>query len=735
MHSKLDDIKIKMNFLSEETIDFRALVYTFLEHKLSVVLITTLIMALALIYTMLKTPIYEASTLIQLIGKNSNSLSSSLSQLNFGAEEMSPAGAQMALIKSRFILEPVVNELGLNIVAHPHHFPLIPTLFSKYKNERLSIAQLSDTSSTNGPLKLIVKDATHFQLLKKNKLLVEGVVGELISNPEKNITIQVAEIQASPGTEFVIERSSNLSTVNNLLKRLQVQELGNEGHTQTGILEISLRDPNPTRLVKILNSIAKTTEIKDAERKSLETRKTLEFLKQQQLPLVKASLEEAETAFNRYRATTGKLDITLETTQLMRELTDIKKQLVQIKIYKADLLRKYTEKNPIILGINNKINQIKEQKTALEKQVVTLPASDQIAVNLMRDAKVKGELYLILLNKIQEMEVVEAGTISDVRILSQAIMPDGPLPKNTSVTMLASLMLGLILSSLYIFARKAFFRSVRDPRWIEQHLNLTNLAIIPYSKQQSKNVSRFKIGKKNHLEILAEKHPRDLSIEALRSLRTSFQITQTAATNNIITITGISQSIGKSFISVNFAYLLADVGKRILLIDGDIRKGHLHDYFKHNRAPGLTEAVTGNARLENVIQKTSLPTLNFLPSGNYPLNPSELLMSQNFKDLILSISKHYDFIIIDTAPVLAVTDSTIISALASINFLVVGSDTHQPEEIMLAVRRLDNARVKLLGTIFNILKPETALYGNYQYNYYSNYEKIDNSHSNITKLG
>ena len=227
------------------------------------------------------------------------------------------------------------------------------------------------------------------------------------------------------------------------------------------------------------------------------------------------------------------------------------------------------------------------------------------------------------------------------------------------------------------------------------------------------------------IPLLAKADPKDLAIEALRSFRTSLQFVTLDAKNNILTIMGISPSVGKSFVSSNFAYLLAEAGKKVLLIDGDIRRGHLRDYFKISKLKGLSDVVVGQCSLESVLLKGTLTeTLDFLPAGTYPPNPSELLMSHQFHELLQKVSKLYDHVIIDTAPILAVTDAAIIAQQAGANFMVVASNKHEPAEVDMALRRLQTNGVTLSGSIFNFTEQSSHIYGyhGYGYNYKYKYQ-------------
>jgi tyrosine-protein kinase Etk/Wzc len=311
-----------------------------------------------------------------------------------------------------------------------------------------------------------------------------------------------------------------------------------------------------------------------------------------------------------------------------------------------------------------------------------------------------------------------------VQILDGAHLPDGPIPTNKLALFFGSILGGFILGALAVITRNLLHRKVSDPMMVEKKFGLTNLAIIPYSNKQQELYLAHN-PKQHMVPLLAQADPRDLSIEALRSLRTSLQFALIDARNNVMTIIGVAPGIGKSFVSVNFAYLLADAGKKILLIDGDIRKGHLRDYFQVGKSKGLTEIICGTAKFEEVVIHGQHPKLDFLATGEYPPNPSELLMSQKFKEFIEDVSKHYDLVIIDTAPILAVTDAAIIAQHTGANFIVLASDMHDTAEIELALKRFAANKVHINGMIFNFSKPQKGLYrsghahkyGKYQYEY------------------
>jgi tyrosine-protein kinase Etk/Wzc len=581
----------------------------------------------------------------------------------------------------------------------------------------------------NKNFKIIAKGNNTYNLYDPdNHLLLTGYVGKSAATRSEEkipVNILVSSLFSNPGTEFQVKKNPVSKIVKSLQKNLSIMDVGSTSqiNNKTGILQLSLIDTDPLKLVSTLNKIAHVAFQEDTKNKSVEAAKTLAFLTQQ-LPLIKNSLNQAEVALNDYRAKNGKLNLSAETQIFLSQMSGIEKRISETRLKKNELLQYYTHEHPFIIELDSRQKQLQQELASLQTKMKKLPAADQIALSLARDVRVKNELYLLLAKKMQELQVIAAGTISDIRILSFAKIPDEPLPNRTSIKLAASLFVALGFGCLTALIRRALHRKVQDPRWIEQNLGLITAAIIPYSKKQNNTDRLLKKGLIGQSSILAFNAPHDLSIEALRSLRTHLQFSLQSSVNNVIAITGISPEVGKSFVASNFAYILADAGKRILLIDADIRRGHLFRYFNLNRSPGLSEVLTGTLSLQNAIQRLESPNLHILASGAYVGKPSELLMSERFNEIIQQVSKYYDAVVIDTAPILAVTDGVIVAKHAGINFLLIGSGMHHAEEIEFAVKRLYANNIKIQGVIYNNVHTESGAYGygKYRYRYYYNYE-------------
>lgn len=712
-------------FNDNNELDLTVAAYELWLNKWTIVFITFLALFAGIIYGLQQIPQYQSSTLIQIDSKQpSFGNGGVIQQLLTGNSSGDSAATQIALIQSRFVLEPVINSLGLNIKIIPQINSFWNYLFPSEIKSKVNISELKVPNFLlNKKLVLKVNSNNEVSLFDPDKkLLLKGKIGTKLISGDKSITLKIDSITSPINSQFVVIKKSDAKIIQFLLERLSIEEAGMKMRQNTGVLNITLRGDSPQTIVNTLNEIAMITQAKDAEKKEQEAAQTLEFL-YNQMPITKKQLEDAEALLNNYRAKSGKINIKLQTRFLLNQLAELDKKKSELQINRIDMLKRYTNEHPTLIALNAQIKAIKNQQNKLESALKRLPASDQIAVNLMRDVKVKQALYMVLLSKIQELQVVKASTVSGVRILSYAKMPDTPLPSKKIVIYLSSILLGLMISISWILGKRFLYFRVDDPHWVEDKFNLPNLATVIYSKEQADSFQKTADGLilKNKI-LLAYSNPRSLAIESLRSLRTSLQVTLTCASNNIVTIIGMIPGVGKSFITTNLAYLLAAGGKKVLIIDTDLRRGTIHRYFNSKASPGLVDFLTNKATLDDITQNSMHKNLFYISRGDYPKDPSELLMTDLFGELIKRVSKEYDVIIIDTAPALLVTDALVVAGYSGTNYLVMGAGIHRASEIDLTIKRLSAAGVQLNGTIYNFHREasvKTPYYRKYtNYNYY-----------------
>ena len=714
------------NSQSDDEIDLAQLFHQIWAKKHLVLIITLICLGLSACYILIKSPTYKSDVILKVEEKDgvaAGLMSGDAVSLLGMNKQNNAIAAESALIKSRFILAPVIEQMGLNIFSTPKAF-FLKKMF-KPSDASIKIKDFKvPTDELGKPLILKLTDNHHYQLLdSKQNIVLSGEVGQNAQNTSLGYALHLSEFKGSAGQAFVLKKLPMTDVIDGLNKKLSIEQLDTK-RSETGLMSLSLKGKNKDEIIQILNQIALTSQQKNAERKSLEASSTLSFLKRQ-LPIAKKSLAEAEIQLNRYKAETGKINIDEQAKLYLERLSDLDNQLATLRIKKIGMNQHYTEEHPSTISIKNQINEIEKEKYRMEKLVRVLPESDQKLIALMRDVKIKTSLYTGILSRIQEFEVMNAGTVSDVRILDWAQIPDHPLPSKNALILLGSIIFGVMLSCGYILGRRMLFPMVQDPTWIEKRFNLPNLAIIPFASEQRTIISEQNQHTADYTPLLAKIDPRSLAIEGLRSLRTSLQINLSCAKNNIISIMGITPGVGKSFISSNLAYLLASSGKKVLLIDGDLRKGTVHKQYGIKASPGFTELLQQQIPITEVLQHKAHEHLTIMTRGAYPNDPSELLSQQKCQDVLNELSAQFDVVVIDTPPVLLVTDPMILGAYAGTNFLVIGADSHRPTDVEMAVKKIQVGGVQLLGTIFNCQTAASQISINHTYYYNSYYDDKD----------
>jgi tyrosine-protein kinase Etk/Wzc len=411
----------------------------------------------------------------------------------------------------------------------------------------------------------------------------------------------------------------------------------------------------------------------------------------------------------------------------------IKSEVTKLEERRDELRQKFTVGHPSVVAIDKQIARLQSQMNDHDKAIEVLPETQKDILKLAREVQVNTELYTTLLNNSQTLRVAKAGAVADARIIDYAILPTLPIKPKKALIIAFSLISGLILGIALAFIRKALRSGVEDPDLIEKKLHIPVYASIPHSIDQeklSKKLKRNYAQKSNDPLILAVQNKDDLAVESLRSLRTTLHFAFLEAQNNIIMITGPGPGVGKTFVSINLATVLADAGKKILLIDGDMRKGFINKVLGVGRENGLSELISNTASgwppmLDEAIHKIPVANLDFISTGSIPPNPSELLLHERFGDLLANLSKNYDHVIIDSPPILAVTDAAIIGRIASATLMVVRAGQHPMRELEQSVKRLTQAGVNLKGVVFNDLPELSSRYGYgygqnkyvYQYSY------------------
>ncbi|MGP9494607.1 polysaccharide biosynthesis tyrosine autokinase [Pseudoalteromonas sp. AOP7-A1-14] len=727
--------KSNNNTQATQEIDLLALLGALLDRKYFIVAVTALFMFAGVVYAVLSTPVYQATAMIQV--EDGGASVPGFDDMAGMFESTSAAVTEIELLKSRSVIGEAVDTLKLDITAEPKLFPFIgsrafrkftpmnegelakPSLGAKsyaWGGESIDVFRFDVPRSAIGQgFTLVAQENNSIALINgDNEEVLTGKVGQELTNSKFNLTIR--SLNARAGTEFILARKDRLNTILNLQSAIGASEKGKD----SGIINLSLQNTKPNYAEKVLDKVAAIYVRRNVERNSAEAQKSLEFL-EVQLPEIKKQLEYAEQRFNDYQIKRQSINITLETQGVLEQVVELETKLQELNLKRLELGRKFKKDHPTYQGMLEQIEAVENQKQELVGEVGNLPETQQELLRLKRDVEVSNEIYTMLLAKTQELDIVRAGTVGNVRIIDYAeVNTSKPVKPKKALIVVMATMLGGMLSVAIVLIQKAMHKGIEDPNDIEA-IGLPVYASVPYSEHQDKLTGFAKARKRKHKEVnekslLAVDNPADLSIEALRSLRTSLHFAMMEAKNNIIAISGPSPGVGKSFVSVNLAAVLAQSGKKVLIIDADMRKGYLQTQFGLKWDDGLSDYLSGRLNLEQITKSTQVEGLNVITRGQIPPNPSELLMHSNFSKLVEEVSAAYDIVIVDTPPILAVTDPAIVSAHTGTTLLVTRFGQNHLKEIELTRNRFEQNGTDVKGVVFNgVVKKASNAYGYYGY--------------------
>ncbi|MBY7886551.1 polysaccharide biosynthesis tyrosine autokinase [Vibrio fluvialis] len=701
-----------------DEIDIGKLFGILLDAKWLIIATTFIFAVVGVVFALLSTPIYKADALIQIEQKNSGGISSLVGDMGELFASESSATTEIEIIKSRMILGDTVDKFNLTTVVEPQYFPVVGKGVARLRGERnlLSISRFTVPQLfLEQPYTIVVvnAEAKTYQLVSDDRVILEGKAGELA---EKNgYELFVTDVNSTDGFEFSIAKRSELDAIEWIKQNLSVSERGK----QTGILELSFTGENREQISSLLNDISQNYFLQNVERNSAEAEKNLQFLKSH-LPDVKTNLTASEDSLNRFRQQNDSIDLGLEAQSTLKVMVELEAQLNELTFKESEISQRFTKDHPAYIALLDKRATLLKEKERLNKQIQKMPKTQREVLRMTRDVEVNQQIYVQLLNKVQELSIVKAGTVGNVRILDHAQSYAKPVkPKKPLIVVLATLLGGMI-SVAFVLVKAAFHRGVENPDDIEQ-IGLSVYASVPKSTLQMELHSKLKHIRKQNKDmiLLAESNPADLSVEALRGLRTSLHFAMMEAKNNVLMISGPAPGIGKSFISTNFAAVAAKTGQKVLLIDADMRKGYLQQPFGLNWEIGLSDVLSGKVTIEQSLKQTQVENLDIVTRGQVPPNPSELLMHPRFKTLVEWASEHYDLVIIDTPPVLAVTDPSIVGALAGTTLMVARFGMNTVKEIDVARNRFEQSGIEVKGVILNATEKKASSYYGYGYYNYS----------------
>ena len=710
---------------------------------LPIILITLTGLIVAITYAANAIDIFNSTTVLKLSKPNGGILESPILPefQDFGSDRF--IANELEVLKSRTVREKIVNNL-----------------LQEIKNGELNLDELS-----------VVLKKDDLLENKPPRLLSKSDIIEILANAniEQKRGLDIVEISFESPSPFEAALICNLyakaySEINLEFNRTQVKNVKtflskqrNEKYSELIKSEDQLKDYQESGGIIALSDqatslIQQLTQF-ESQKYSAEielsiSKKTLKSLKTEldkKNPSIKLYIEQyaSEPRLKSLQTEIAKLesqrDLTVSSSKIESERNSIinehnaKIESLQAKLDKQ--LSKYQES--LFAATPEELKQIsldifKEEVNAKAKEASikeltkiidfyetkfnALPARTLELARFERSRTVLEKLYLLVEEKYQEALITEQSTPGNVIVIDNAQIPIEPSKPNRQLIIIVGFVLGLGLGFAFAFVKEYFDNTIKTPDDI-QNRNIPVLAWIP-------QIEGIQQDSEKHFEFIVARKPDSIPSEAFRALRTRimFSRVDTANTHTIL-VTSSAPREGKTLVSVNLAGSFAQATKRTVVLDCDLRKPRVHNVFKVHRLPGFSDYIFGQNTYEEIVRETEVENLSLISAGTIPPNPSEILGSNQMTDFLEKLKSEYDIVIIDSPPIIAVTDAEILARLADATLLVVSANITEVDMMSRSIELLDTESTNFAGTVLNNFSYRSG-YGSY-YKYYYYYSRKD----------
>jgi tyrosine-protein kinase Etk/Wzc len=653
-------------------------------------------------------PSFKSDVLLQ-INVKGNKQGLALGEMGALLDISTPSAAEMELIKSRVVLDQVVRDEKLCYSA----VPMNKTDRLMQREGRMDIELLRIPRAFKEAKELLVArvtaDSSAYDVLgQEGEVLLSGKVGETYRKPfaDDTLVICVNALSAVAGQTFLLSEVHPQEASANLLKRLGIFEEGKN----SGIIRVSLEDRYADRVASILNTIANTYLKQNIEMRSAEAKKTLMFL-EEQLPGVKAKLDSAEQKLTTFRHAKGTIDLTGETRLHLEKDVTLQQRMLELEQKKQEALRLFRAEHPTVRTIEEQQAKLRQELAKQQRSAASLPVVQQEVLSLQEEVEVNNRLYTNLLNNIQQLRVVQAGEVGNVRVVDNAYVPLKPNKPNRKFIFLCFSFGFLLFGCFVVYVRRMFSNGVCSSNEVERATGVGVYGKLPMIDGKMQNDV-------NKPCVVVK--PDEPFAEGIRALRTALEFSVFAEGKKVLMVSGLVQGVGKSFVSTNLAASFAMAGKRVLLVDMDLRRGHL---FKHNQE-GLCEMLEKEDYSDKFVVNV-MDNFYVLGSGARVVNPGGLLNSSRFSVFLDAFKDKYDLIVLDTPPVFQCSDALLVEKHADYLLCVLKHAAHTIESIQDALNTFDRSTETPLPKAFVFNKCEChAGYGYGSYGYYGYNKKF-----------
>ena len=751
---------------TDEVISLKDIILTINRYKISILLITILFTFIAYIYAYYQTNLYQAKATLQIETTKQADSNDILKQaLNGGAN--SDLDTQIVILKSRFLVLDAMEKV--NLTTH------IWGINKFYKSEELYFDSPIDVNIIKGndiKFKLIPIDDKSFTLdidkdSKHKRIFKYG--STITSKNYELVVTKTGQKFDKKYYEFIdydpIEYADDI-----IASSLKIDKL----EDSSKVLQVTYTDTIPQRARGFVNALISEYMKQNAKFKTREAEKTLEFINSQ-LAIISGKLKNSENKIENFKTKEKTVNVSSNVEKISNLLSDLEnkvaildmkismlkniknsikqnsnldtitltgtgveainltnaiKDLQNSILKRRILLREFTPQHPkvqelttkivnlkIIIkkSINNLLTSLKQKRSLLvsnmkkyQNSIQKLPKVQQNYLSLERKFTFNEKFYTYLLEKKTEAQINKAATVNQNRVIDAAILPKSYIAPNRKKIISIGFVLGLIVAIVLSFIRAYLDDTIKDKDDIIKATTVPVVATIPhfYSSQKEEN------------GVVVSTQPNSYISESFRMLRTNlqFMLKHNSNEGRVISVTSTIASEGKTTISANLGVILEMLGKKVIILNFDLRKPRLHKVFNLPNKKGLSDYLKGIAELDEIIKSTDKDNLDIISSGTVPVNPSELISSSRTDELIDKLKKIYDFIILDTPPVGIVTDARLLLSRSDIVLYILKAHYSKKNFIDIVNSLNKEEDVNKLAIIINDIKKESK-YG-YQYGYY-----------------
>jgi len=672
-------------------------------------------------------PTYRADGLLQ-IDSGGKILPITIEGLVLGETEVD---TEVIIITSRGVVGSAISSLGnVRTQASPRMLPIVGPLIYQlplpdpglgwlrpyaWNTEKITIAALEVPEDWGDKKMTIVKGSgDSYKVRLPDNRVLEGQTGILLRDQNSEFLLRVDELVGESGREFIFWQQSLRTAVESMQENVKAVKPSRNSE----MIMVEFEDSSAELARKKLHALLETYARQNVLKSSASAQKGMEFIRSQ-LPEAERALNRSQENLNLYLIGRDSVDLDYETSQLLQQITEVEKRLNQLDFEEEEIKSRYTVNHPKYRSLLTAREKLNEQLAQLRNETKNLPETQREVLELNHELATSQEFHFQLLNRLQELEIVQASSIGNVRILDQAQAletPVAPLPFQLRLfSMIIGAFLGLVLTTYLHFSSKG----IRGAEDLEK-LGFPVFAIVPHSVNVAPGLKKTYL--KSPLKIIALENPFESTTESLRSLRTAMSFGIMNTSTESVLLTSATPNSGKTFLSINLAVIAAQTGQKVCLIDSDMRKCDLRHYLgKPLDTLGLSEVLSGQKPVEDVLVRDhKIPNLDIILSGAPPPNPSELLMRKSFDELMVRLGALYDLVILDSPPVLAVTDPIIIGRNVAARLIVARHMKTFPAELEAVRRTFEVSGNHLTGAILNnyvARKSDPGYLYNYRYGY------------------